>query len=208
MPRRRGKFFASCSSKSQTPSLQRAYGVPGDRTLSVFSEWYTTVLVDMLHDEKEPSEWKRLHVGAERGVNCEHMQALVTNIFQRHWEWQEDRRVDLQPGRYRYNTAFRGQLGREDGLRCGQAISGIQDSHLDGSPRSPDGGFAGRNARCPCSASFENSETEFRYSRCIRQGGVEALVLWGRVAKYVLWKLKKSGQSKGWGFILRWGARQ
>ena len=38
--------------------------------LSVFSKWYTTVLEDMLHDEKEPSEWKRLHVGAE---NCEHM---------------------------------------------------------------------------------------------------------------------------------------
>ena len=33
------------------------------------------------------------------------------------------------------------------------------------------------------SASFENSETEFRYSQCIRQGGVEAPVLWGRVAK-------------------------
>ena len=40
---------------------------------------------------------RTLHVGAERGVNCEHMQALVTNIFQRHWEWQEDRRTDLQP---------------------------------------------------------------------------------------------------------------
>ena len=51
------------------------------------SKWYATVLVDMLHDEKEPFEWKRLHVGAERGVNCEHMQALVTNKFQRYWEW-------------------------------------------------------------------------------------------------------------------------
>ena len=70
----------------------------------MFSKRYTTVLVDMLHDEQ--SEWKRLHVGAERGVNCEHMQALLTNIFQRHWEWQEERRVDLQPGRFRYNTAF------------------------------------------------------------------------------------------------------
>ena len=73
----------------------------------------------MLH-EKEPSEWKRLHVGAEQGVNCEHMQALVTNIFQRHWEWQEDRRVHLQPGRYRYNTAsmaFGGQHDHECTLR-------------------------------------------------------------------------------------------
>ena len=38
------------------------------------------------------------HVGAERGVNCEHMQAMVTNMLQRHWEWQEDRRVlDMEP---------------------------------------------------------------------------------------------------------------
>ena len=28
--------------------------------LSVFSKWHTTVLVDMLQDEKEPIEWKKL----------------------------------------------------------------------------------------------------------------------------------------------------
>ena len=40
--------------------------------------------------------WKELHVGAERGINCEHMLSLLTNIIflQRHWEWQEDRRDD------------------------------------------------------------------------------------------------------------------
>ena len=42
--------------------------------LSVFSKWYTTVPVDLLPEE--PTEWKSLCVGAERGVNCEHMQAL------------------------------------------------------------------------------------------------------------------------------------
>ena len=34
----------------------------------------------------------------ERGVNCEHIGALLTNILQRHWEWQEDRWTDLEPG--------------------------------------------------------------------------------------------------------------
>ena len=62
--------------------------------------------MDLLHEKKVPKEWRSLHVGAERGVNCEHMQALVTNIFQRHWALQEDSRTDLQPGLYRYNTAF------------------------------------------------------------------------------------------------------
>ena len=69
------------------PDAKLEKGLRGFRAialLSVFSKWYTTVLVDMLHDEKELYEWRMLHVGAERGVNCEHMQALVTNIFQRH----------------------------------------------------------------------------------------------------------------------------
>ena len=26
--------------------------------------------------------------GAERGVNYEYLQALLTNILQKHWEWQ------------------------------------------------------------------------------------------------------------------------
>ena len=125
--------------KSLTPSLRRARGFCAITLLSVFSKWKTTVLVDMLHDEKKPSEWKRLHVGAERGVNCEHMQALVTNIFQRHWEWQEDGRVDPQPERFRYNTAFMASLG--------QPICGIKDFHPDGCPRTPDSGFAGRDVR-------------------------------------------------------------
>ena len=55
----------------------------------------------LLHEE---------NVEAERGVNCEHMQTLVTKKFQRHWEWQEDRRTDLQPGFYRYNMAFMASL--------------------------------------------------------------------------------------------------
>ena len=75
--------------------------------------------MDLQHEEKEPIEWRSLHVGAERGVNCEHMQALVTNILQRDWEWQQDRRPDLQPGFYGNTTAFKGKLGREDGSRCG-----------------------------------------------------------------------------------------
>ena len=51
------------------------------------------------------------------------------------------------------------------------------------------------------SACFENNETEFWYSRCIRQGGVEARVLWGRVAKYVLWKAEGKWKAKGWGLL-------
>ena len=44
------------------------------------------------------------------------------------------------------------------------------------------------------SAWFENCETEFRYSKCIRQGGVEAPVLWGRWPSTCFGKLKKDGK--------------
>ena len=40
------------------------------------------------------------------GSEIINFQVLLTNILQRHWEWQEDRRTDLEPGCYRYNTAF------------------------------------------------------------------------------------------------------
>ena len=71
------------------PDAKLQKGLRGFRAialLSVFSKWKTTVLVDLLHEEMEPVEWDWLRVEAERGVNCEHMQALLTNRFQRHWE--------------------------------------------------------------------------------------------------------------------------
>ena len=64
----------------------------------------------LLHEEKEPIEWSNLHVGAERGVNCEHVQALLTNKVQGQWEWQEDRWTDLWPGLFGCTTAFMASL--------------------------------------------------------------------------------------------------
>ena len=56
--------------------------------MSVLAKWSAAVVVGLLHEEPEPIEWKELHVGAERRTNCEHLHALLTNILQRHWEWQ------------------------------------------------------------------------------------------------------------------------
>ena len=44
---------------------------------------------------------------APRGrVNCEDMLSLLTNMPQRHWEWQEDRRGAWIPGSFTWKTAF------------------------------------------------------------------------------------------------------
>ena len=86
---------------------------------SVFSKWYTTVLVALLREEKEPIERRSLHVGAVRGVDGEKMQALLT-VLQGHWEWQE-RWTDLEPGFYRYSTAFLASLDVKTALDVAKA---------------------------------------------------------------------------------------
>ena len=184
------------------PDAKLEKGLRGFRAmtlLSVFSKRYTTVFVDMLHHEKEPSEWKRLHVGAERGVNCERMQALVTNIFQRHWEWREDRRVDLQPGRFRYNTAFMASLDVKTAFDVAKPAVVSKILSLTGVHGNLTAALLAEMQDVRGSGSLENCETEFRYSRCIRQGGVEAPVLWRRSAKFVLWNAEEKWRAKGWG---------
>ena len=54
-PQRLGEIFAWYSSRSQTQDWERgARGFRAIALLSVFSKWSTTVLVDLLHEEKEP----------------------------------------------------------------------------------------------------------------------------------------------------------
>ena len=48
-------------------------------------------------------------------MDCEHMQGLLTNLLQKHWEWQENRRKDLEPDKFQVQDDVHGKLGREDG---------------------------------------------------------------------------------------------
>ena len=147
------------------PDAKLEQGLRGFRAialLNVFSKWYATVLVDMLHEEKEPSEWKRLHVGAERGVNCEHMQALVTNIFQRHWKWQEDRRPDLRPGLYWYDTAFMAILDVKTAFDVVKPSVISKILTLTGVHGHLTTALLAEMQDVRGSASIENCETEFR----------------------------------------------
>ena len=50
--------------------------IPASSSFSQASNYFNLPL--------EPIEWRSVHVG----VNCEHMQALAANIFQRHPKWQ------------------------------------------------------------------------------------------------------------------------
>ena len=67
------------------PHASTEAGLRGCRAvalLSVMAKGYLSVVVQMLRDSKEPTGWRRPHVGGERGVNCEHLQVLVTKTLQ------------------------------------------------------------------------------------------------------------------------------
>ena len=53
---------------------------------------------------EEPEEWKELRVASGKGVNCEVMQALATNLLLRHWEWLDIREEMWVPGWFEYDT--------------------------------------------------------------------------------------------------------
>ena len=80
--------------------------------------------MDLLHEEKEPIEWRSLQVGVERGVNsCEHMQALLTNLL------QSLPVAGRSPDRLttRYKTVFMARKGGDP--FSGRARTSLQASH-------------------------------------------------------------------------------
>ena len=54
-----------------------------------------SVVVQILNDASEPIRWGRLHVGAERGISCDHFhQVPITNLPQGRREWQQQKYGD------------------------------------------------------------------------------------------------------------------
>ena len=175
--------------------------------LSVFSK-YTTILVDLLHEEKQPTEWRSLQVGADRGVNCEHMQALLTNMLQRLCEWQEDLWTDLEPAFCKYDAAFLASLDVRTAFDAIKPSVVSRILALTGVHGHVSAALLAEMQDVQGSTCFENCETEFRYSRCIRQGGLEAPVLRGRVAKQCVVESRGKMEGLRMGSCFRRGERQ
>ena len=184
------------------PDAKLEKGTRGFRAIplsSVFSKWYTAVLVDLLHEEQEPLEWMELHLGAERGVNCEYMQVLSTDLLQKHWEWQANRRKDWEPGQFKYKTMYMASLDVKTAFDVARPSVVSKILSLIGTHGHVVAALLAEMQNVRGLACFENCETDFCYSKCIRQGGVEASILWGRVVKYVLWKIEEKWKARGWG---------
>ena len=92
----------------------------------------------------------------------------MTNMFHRHWEWQEDRRIDLQREGFRYNTAFMESLDVKTAFDVAKPLVVSKILTRTGVHGPLTAALLAEMQDVRGSASFENCETEFRYSRCIR----------------------------------------
>ena len=129
----------------------------------------------MLHEEKELIEWMNLHVGAERGVNCEHMQVSLTNLLQKHWEWQENRRKDWEPGKFRYKTMYMASLDVKTAFDVARPSVVSKILSLIGTHGHVVAALLAEMQDVKGSACFETCETEFRS----RRGGSTGSVVTG-----------------------------
>ena len=83
----------------------------------VMSMWYASCILLRLENEKEPEKWKKLHIGELDGISCQHLQVMMTNVIQKHWEWQGRKEsCDETRNGNKTNTVL-GKLGFQDGLR-------------------------------------------------------------------------------------------
>ena len=48
--------------------------------------------------KKETEKEKNLQVGEVDGISCQHLQVMVANLLEKHWEWQEERNSVMKRG--------------------------------------------------------------------------------------------------------------
>ena len=59
---------------------------------SVMSKWYESGTIPRLDKETEPENWKKKHVGGVDGISCQHLQVMMTNLPQKHWNGRKTER--------------------------------------------------------------------------------------------------------------------
>ena len=151
------------------------------------SKWYTTCTILSLQREREPEGWKQRQVRGIEGSSCQHLQVLMTQLLQKHWEWQEDRRKNVWHGSEKRPTMHIASMDIKTASDMARPkrtarIMGAQDVHgwITAALIREMTGLDGH-------ATFENVESKFQLTRCIRQESVEAPTLWLKLAMQFLW---------------------
>ena len=116
-----------CSTEDRDKKLQGFCADVGD----------VEVVCDLCHSppgkRKEPEGWKQLRVGFE-GISFQTLQVLMTQVLQKHWEWQEDRRKNMWRGSVKRPTMYLASMDIETAFDVARpnpiaTIVGDQDVH-------------------------------------------------------------------------------
>ena len=97
----------------------------------VMSKWYASCILLRLENEKEPEKWKKLHIGELDGISCQHLQVIMTNVIQKHWEWQEERNLVMKHGTVTRPTQYLASLDIKTAFDEARPkhVAKIMDSH-------------------------------------------------------------------------------
>ena len=77
--------------------------------VSVMAKWWSSAVL-MLNVTKKTKGRGRLHVRAERGVTRQPFRLLMTGLWQKPWERQENRKEVAVQGAHRYKTMYLASL--------------------------------------------------------------------------------------------------
>ena len=110
---------------------------------------------------------------------------MVTNLLRKHWEWQEERNPVMRHGTVVRPTMYwQAWTSRRpfDGAKP-KHVAKIMDNHntygwIIAALLREMSGLSGK-------AIFECVESSFAFNRCLRQGSVEARILWQKIATHV-----------------------
>ena len=62
---------------------------------SMVSKWYASCIILRLEKKKEPESWNDWNVGGIEAISCQHFQAVMKNLLQKHREWTEDQWLSM-----------------------------------------------------------------------------------------------------------------
>ena len=131
------------------------------------------------------------------------LQSTCTKLLQKNWEWQENQRKELEPGKWKYKTMHMASMDVETfDVSKPSVVSkilsliGTHGALVAERCRTRKGRHVLRSAR-----------RNFVAFECIRQDVVEAFVLWWSVAKYVLQKRARTRRRTAHVLGVRWRER-
>ena len=116
--------------------LNRRKGIRGHRAAALTSamlKWYRH-MYNSAYGKREPEEWKQSHVGGVDGISCQHFQAMITQLRQKHWEWHEDKRRDVWHGIEKTPAMYTASMDNKAAFdvarpRHSATMLGEQDTH-------------------------------------------------------------------------------